>query len=232
MAGRTIAIGDIHGCSAALRTLLDAISPDSQDTIVTLGDYIDRGPNSRGVLDLLIDLACGCMLVPLLGNHEEMLFAALEGRSDLEFWLRFGGNKTLESYGVDGPKAIPWRHLDFFKGCRRFHETETSIFVHANYWPNLPMDQQPSNALLWEHLHADKVFPHYSCKTVVVGHTPQKDGNILDLGFVKCIDTNCCDGGWLTAFDVGTGRFWQANERGEVREGRLANVTCTSLTQK
>ena len=83
------------------------------------------------------------------------------------------------------------------------------------------MDQQPSNALLWEFLDPEKAGRHYSGKTAVVGHTPQEDGNILDLGFLVCIDTNCCEGGWLTALDVGTGRYWQANQEGGIREGRL-----------
>ena len=89
MPTRTIAIGDIHGCSAALDALLDAIRPRPEDTIVTLGDYINRGPDTRGVLDRLIDLGRRCRLVPLLGNHEQML---LEARSGLHptTWLRHG----------------------------------------------------------------------------------------------------------------------------------------------
>ena len=76
----TIAIGDIHGCSAALDALLDAIRPRPEDTIVTLGDYINRGPDSRGVLDRLIDLGRRCRLVPLLGNHDQMLLEARSGQ--------------------------------------------------------------------------------------------------------------------------------------------------------
>src|ERR671921_455665 len=73
MPGRTIAVGDIHGCSSAL----DAIRPRNDDVVVTLGDYINRGPDSRGVIDRLIDLGRRCRLVPLLGNHDQMLFEAL-----------------------------------------------------------------------------------------------------------------------------------------------------------
>src|SRR5947209_2745279 len=99
MAGRTIAIGDIHGCSVALRALLDAIDLGVDDTLVTLGDYIDRGPDSRGVLDLLIDLRMRYRLVPLLGNHEALLLAALSDRQALELWLSCGGVETVRSYG-------------------------------------------------------------------------------------------------------------------------------------
>src|SRR2546430_524502 len=99
---RTIAIGDIHGWSAALAAIIDAVMPGPDDTIVTLGDYVDRGPDSRGVLEQLVGLAERCHLVPLLGNHEEMMLGAREGRDDLRFWLKNGGGDTLASYGVNG----------------------------------------------------------------------------------------------------------------------------------
>src|SRR4051794_21011629 len=99
MSGRTIAIGDIHGCAAALAALVEAIRPGPDDTVVTLGDYIDRGPDSRGVLDQLIALAGRCRLVPLLGNHEEMLIAAAADATALRSWLTCGGVAALRSYG-------------------------------------------------------------------------------------------------------------------------------------
>jgi len=221
MPTRTIAVGDIHGCSAALAALLEAVRPVPEDTVVTLGDYINRGPDSRGVIEQLLALRERCHLVPLLGNHEDMLFAAREGRSDLPSWLRVGGGPTLASYGIEGPEDFPASHLAFLQGCRLYHETETHIFVHANCWPNRPMAEQPWSALLWEPLQPEWAGRHCSGKTVVVGHTRQKDGNVLDLGFLVCIDTNCCGGGWLTALDVSTGEVWQANQRGEVRRTRL-----------
>ena len=92
MTPRTIAIGDIHGCSAALDALLDAIRPRPEDTIVTLGDYIDRGPDSRGVLDRLIDLGRRCRLVPLLGNHDQMLLDVRSGKYPIYWLLDIGGH--------------------------------------------------------------------------------------------------------------------------------------------
>src|SRR5687768_14207517 len=99
MAGRAIAIGDIHGCHDALRAVLDAVAPSASDTIVVLGDYIDRGPDSRGVLDCLIDLAQGCRVVPLLGDHEQLLLDAIRDRNEAARWFRCGGMETLRSYG-------------------------------------------------------------------------------------------------------------------------------------
>ena len=96
-AGRLIAVGDIHGCSIALRTLIDAIAPNPDETIVALGDVIDWGPNSRDCVKQLIDLSSRCHFILVRGNHEEMLFAALESESDLRSWLDLGGEQTLMS---------------------------------------------------------------------------------------------------------------------------------------
>jgi serine/threonine protein phosphatase 1 len=216
--GRLFAVGDIHGCSTALRTLIEAIDPRPQDTIVTLGDYIDWGPDSRGVIDLLIDLSGRCNLVPLLGNHEEMLLAALESGSELRYWLKFGGEETLNSYRYDGGRdMIPEDHVRFLRSCRDFHETPTHIFVHANYDQRLPMERIGGTKLRWEHIDPEGQRPHFSGKTVVVGHTPQVGGELLDTGFLLCIDTDCSRGGWLTAIVIGNERVIQSNQRGEVR---------------
>jgi serine/threonine protein phosphatase 1 len=227
MAGRTIAIGDIHGCSAALRAVLDTIQPAEDDTVVTLGDYIDRGPDSRGVLDMLMALANRCHLVPLLGNHEEMLLTALYDPEALEGWLRCGGAQTVLSYGwaPGGPRRgltglIPEEHWQFLATCRPFHETATHLFVHAGYEPHLPLEEQREEALRWRVTDATTARPHGSGKVAVVGHTPQHSGEVLDLGFLVCIDTNCHRGGWLTALDVESKHVWQANQAGRLRAGR------------
>lgn len=104
---RTIAIGDIHGCSTALIGLLAAIDPEPDDTIVTLGDYIDRGIDSRGVLDRLLELSRRSRLVSLLGNHEEMLLDALQEQAGYDFWINCGGIATLDSYDPPDPVRSP-----------------------------------------------------------------------------------------------------------------------------
>jgi serine/threonine protein phosphatase 1 len=224
MPGRTIAIGDIHGCRLALTTLLDAIAPTPDDTLVTLGDYIDRGPDSRGVLDEVIALSGRCRLVPLLGNHEEMLLLGQINSDVLKSWLSCGGVEAVRSYGwtPGGPRRsltewIPKRHWDFLARCLHYHETDTHIFLHAGYVPNLPLKEQPAVALRWRVTDARTAVPHQSGKIAVVGHTPQRSGNVLDLGFLICIDTDCCRGGWLTGLDVQTGQVWQADNNGRLR---------------
>ena len=213
---RLIAIGDIHGCSSALRTLIAAIAPTPDDTIATLGDYVDRGLDSKGVLDELIALADRCRLVPILGNHDEMMLHARDGRDDLRFWLECGGQTALDSYGDRvGLNAVPREHFQFLASCRAYFETETHFFTHANYRADLPLDRQDEQTLRWLSLRDYVPGPHISGKTTVVGHTPQKE--VLDLGHLICLDTNCCDGGWLTALDVLSGQLWQADEAGRLR---------------
>ncbi len=215
--GRTIAIGDIHGCLAAFRALVDVIAPSAKDTLITLGDYIDRGPNSSGVLDLLLQLRDVCNLRTLLGNHEAMMLMAIDHPEELDFWLSCGGEETLASYGGN-LQDVPVDHLDLIRGCERYVETERHFFVHANYTPNLPLDQQPEYALLWEHLTVHMPVQHVSGKRAIVGHTPQRDGEVLVKDQLICIDTYCYGTGWLTALDVDREHIWQANRLGELRD--------------
>ncbi|HEY8504284.1 MAG TPA: metallophosphoesterase family protein [Gemmataceae bacterium] len=226
MAGRTIAIGDIHGCRNALDALIGVIDPGPHDTLVTLGDYIDRGPDSRGVLDRLVALARRCRLVPLLGNHDELLLDALRDITNLRRWLTLGGADTLRSYGwaPGGSRRaladwIPKPHREFLAGCRPFYETHSHLFVHAGFVPELPLSEQPGEALRWRVTDARTATPHQSGKVAVVGHTQQLSGEVLDLGFLICIDTNCARGGWLTALDTDTGQIWQADRAGKLRRG-------------
>jgi serine/threonine protein phosphatase 1 len=224
MPSRTITIGDLHGCLDVLAALLDAVQPGPEDKVITLGDHIDRGPDSRGVLDRLIALAQRCQLIPLLGDHEEMLIDALRDTAALRRWLMCGGAETLRSYGwaPGGSRRslaewIPEPHREFLLRCRPYHETATHIFVHAGLEPELPMEQQPPQMLRWRVTDARTATPHCSRKVVVVGHTAQRTGEVLDLGFLICIDTNCARGGWLTALDTSTGSIWQANRAGGLR---------------
>ena len=215
---RTIAIGDIHGCSIALAALMRAIDPQQDDMIIPLGDYVDRGIDSKGVLDQLIKLADRCHLVPILGNHDQMMLHARDGKSDFQFWLNCGGDSALDSYGSSSQLSlIPPAHFRFLESCPSYFETETHIFLHANYKPDVPLEKLEDKTLRWLSLR-DYVPPkrHCSGKTVVVGHTPQLE--VLDLEYLICIDTGVCDGGWLTALDVDTGEVWQVNEAGDLRE--------------
>ena len=130
----------------------------------------------------------------LLGNHEEMLLQALESDSALRAWLDFGGEQSLLSYPYEGTHIIDPAHVEFIQGCQNFFETDGFIFTHADYDPNLPMDKQPSVRLRWEPVERDRKRPHVSGRTVVVGHIPQTSGEVLNLGHLICIDTDCSHG--------------------------------------
>jgi serine/threonine protein phosphatase 1 len=219
MPRRIIAISDIHGCLPALLVVLGKVKPACDDTIVTLGDYVDRGPNSRGVIECLIRLGSCCNFVPLLGNHDEMLIDIYNGRADLiPDWLTFGGDATLSSYSVGGPESIPEHHIEFLEDCVLYHETEKHFFLHGSYDPALPIERQTLRTLVWGRIRPTPPGPHCSGKTVIVGHTAQRNGEILDLGYLKCIDTCCYGEGWLTALDVESGQVWQADKAGRMRD--------------
>lgn len=213
---RTIAIGDIHGCVLALEAILESIQPQPDDRLVFLGDYVDRGPDSRGVIELVMATAYRCRIVPLLGNHELMLVAARESPQFVPFWLQCGGQQTIDSYGGDLAQ-VPTEHWDFFESCRRHFETDSHLYFHANYDPTLMPAEQSDMLTLWQHLSQSIPGPHRSGKTAIVGHTPQRNGEVLDLGHLLCIDTACFAGGWLTAIDVHSKQLWQANRLGQLR---------------
>jgi serine/threonine protein phosphatase 1 len=217
MKARTIAIGDIHGCRLALDTLLEAILPGPQDTLIFLGDYIDRGPQSREVLERILELEQQCCVKPLLGNHELMMIRAFEDYSQVLFWLENGGQATLDSYGGD-PANVPPSHHAFLKRCLAYWENETHFFVHANYDPFRPLEEQSEFMRHWTHLTMHLPPPHQNGKRAVVGHTPQRSREILNLDHLTCIDTHCVGEGWLTALDVDSDQIWQANRRGELRD--------------
>ncbi len=215
---RLLAIGDIHGCPAALSALIEAADIQSADTVVTLGDYVGKGKDSRGVIELLLTLRQRCQLIPLLGNHDRMMLAALEGELSLYAWAAAGGGLVLDSYDpLWRLSKIPIRHHEFLRSCKMFHETDQHLFVHASYAPNQPLCETNQTILLWEKIRQSLPPPHSSGKTAVVGHTSQKCGNVLDAGHLVCIDTNCCSGGWLTAMDVAARTFVQTDRNGKLR---------------
>lgn len=212
---RTIAIGDIHGCSQALRAILDAIAPTAEDRLIFLGDYVDRGPDSKWVIQHLIELREFCPTVFLLGNHEIMFRGVLRGL-DPALWLQQGGRQTITSYGgvLD---RVPEAHRQFLERCLPYFETPQVMFVHANYIADLPLASQPEEALYWEHLTDRLPAPHFSGKHVYCGHTPQRDGKIGYYNHLTCLDTYCFGGLWLSAIDIESLETWQVSREGHLR---------------
>jgi serine/threonine protein phosphatase 1 len=223
---RYLAIGDIHGCFTSLQALASSVQIRPDDIVITLGDYVDRGPQSAAVLDWLIDFERNSKLIALRGNHDIMMLQARGGGEAFDEWIKQGGDATLASYSPFGDTGrlsdVADPHWEFLeKHLRSSFEIETHFFVHANAYPDYPLDEQPDYMLYWERFGSPA--PHESGKVMVCGHTSQKSGEILDLGHAICIDTWACGRGWLTCLDVISGHYWQANQRGQSRSGGLGD---------
>lgn len=219
---RTLAIGDIHGCLAPLRLLWQTIDFKPEDRMIFMGDYVDRGPDSKGVIDFLIDLKKQRPdIVFLSGNHEEKFLLSQMDMTDRNHWFEaWGGIQTLESYGPEGFDAVPEAHWEFLRQAKPYFETDTHIFVHANLEPDIALAQQLPFTLI--HKKFGKPKPHYSGKVMICGHTAQKTHVPLNLGHAVCIDTDPGRGGWLCCLHAETGDYWQANFDGQVRRGNIA----------
>ena len=221
----TYAIGDIHGCYHALETLLQVVNPGEDDTLVFLGDYVDRGPNSAHVIEFLRTLDRD-RVICLRGNHEIMMMAFRDQMPQAEQWLEYGGAETLLSYGIETitnqwPDQIPADHWQFIEQTLPYYSMEGFILVHAGVDPGIPLHLQTPQALFWNKLVDPS--PYSSDVTVVCGHTAQWNGEIADFGHTICIDTCAYGDLWLTCLELEWGTFWQANQSGEARQGRLQN---------
>lgn len=196
------AIGDIHGQRDMLDALIEKVPFTKNDEIVFMGDYIDRGADSRGVVEAVLEFKLQFpKTIFLRGNHEDMFldFLKREGIYQSGVFLMNGGFETLESYGIDPrdePLKIPSLHMDFFENLQFCHETFGFIFVHAGLRPGVPMEKQTHHDMIWirhEFFESDVDFG----KPVVFGHTPMPD--IFDLlPRMLGIDTGAAYGGKLT----------------------------------
>jgi serine/threonine protein phosphatase 1 len=224
------AVGDVHGRFDLMQDLLQRISDDAarhpadaRRHLIFLGDYIDRGAESRGVVHALLrDPLPGFVTVRLMGNHEQAFLAFLDGRSDGLDWLTFGGLETLLSYGVplrSMPRteeavdelrlsvgsAVPKQHVALMRNCTLHHTVGDYLFVHAGVRPGVPLDKQSSTDLMWirdDFLRSRTPLPQ---RVVVHGHT------IVDLpedrGYRINIDTGAFASGRLTCLALrGTDR--------------------------
>ena len=221
---RRYAIGDIHGCAKALRSVIDAIDPQPTDELVFMGDYVDRGPDSRDTIDQIIALQARTQVVALRGNHEMMLLGIALNQLDDSVWLANGGNTTVASYGGSLNK-IPSNHLSFLRGLLPYYETHDTIFVHASYDPEIEMFKQSEMMTYWTHLTEPLPARHKSGKRVILGHTPQLGGQVLDAGHLVCIDTYCFGYGYLTAYEIGGKSVIQADRHGHVKRSPAHMLT-------
>lgn len=217
---RLLAIGDIHGCGTALHALLSALDLRGDDKIITLGDYLNKGPETQFVFDQLLQLRDQDLLIPLLGNHELKMMAARQMGPIRRDGSVLVDQNALNSYVAQGAVGrlddIPEQHWRFVEdACLHWVSTETHIFVHASLDADKSLVEQPQQALFWDKFRHQR--PHCSGKTLVCGHTPQRDGRPMNLGHSICLDTAACEGYWLTCLDVHSGEVWQTNQQRQVR---------------
>ena len=226
---RVIAIGDIHGCAKELRELLMKVAPSRDDLVIFLGDYVDRGPDSRAVIDQILETQVRCEVISLMGNHEQMFLDFLENPDSVGagLFILNGGAATLARYAVaqsdDGAYVIPQDHLTFVRSLKVFVQSPEHLFVHAGV-PTQKLDlsfldpDADKETCLWTRgafLTQDIPFS----KTVVHGHTPQMrpDRRARRVN----IDTGCVFGGALTAYDVSLDRFISVSRQGKSAVGEM-----------
>ena len=213
---KAYAVGDIHGCLAELVALVESLPLDSDDTLVFLGDYIDRGHESREVVDFLLRFRArtAAKVVFLRGNHEDMMlsYLGLSGRHGDMFLLN-GGVATLKSYGIDAKRSpypledgrrfvhhLPEEHIRFFENLELHYFIDDFLFVHAGVQPLRSWPEQDGEALLWIR-HEFITNPHKLPYTVVFGHTPMQSV-FFDLPHKIGLDTGLVYGNLLSCIEL------------------------------
>ena len=208
---RIYAIGDIHGCDAQLANLHEVIAEDlarrpvDQPVLLHIGDYVDRGADTAGVLRRLLtgSSISGMRMVNLVGNHDETMLNALSGdRPAATDWLFAGGRAALESYGIDPnspreawPEHVPTEHLDFLRNLTLVHREGGYFFAHAGIRPGVPLERQVREDLL--RMRQPFLYSEVKFGAVVVhGHSPVKEPVVRHNRIA--IDTGAVFGGKMT----------------------------------
>ncbi len=177
----TYIIGDIHGCNRTLNALIQQLAITSSDKVVFLGDLIDRGPDSKGVVDTVWALqADGVEVVCLRGNHEQMLIDGLTNASWQISWLRNGGAETLASFGIEELSDMPEAYVHFFEETRLWYEVGDYLCVHAglNFAAKDPLAD--SFSILWiREWYQDISYKWLGKRIILHGHTP------MPIGFIE-----------------------------------------------
>lgn len=206
--GKIFAIGDIHGCVSKLDQLMGKLQMNAkEDTLLFIGDYIDRGPDPKGVVDCILEIRKSMdHVVCLRGNHEQMFLNYYCEHRDEELFMHNGGLITLISYGIVKEKRaenmpMPESHLQFFSTLQPFYETDQYIFVHAGLRPGIPLEKQSTDDLLW--IRQEFFGSRYDFgKTVIFGHTPISYGLPYMEKNKIGIDTGAVYGGRLTCLEL------------------------------
>ncbi len=213
---RKIAIGDIHGCARTFRKLVEKLALGHQDELILLGDMIDRGPDTKGVLDEVLRLKeAGHRVVLIQGNHEELMLNAHIDFFVKDRWLNAGGRKVLASFGVDemDMSAIDPIYWQLLSESKEYYEKEGFIFVHAGLNFDLDNPLEAIRDMRWiRDWHEEINYDWLGSRKVVHGHTPVTPAEVRQMHQVFSekqvldLDTGCVypsqkGFGYLTAYD-------------------------------
>ncbi len=206
-------LSDIHGQASELKLLLNKLPIQKNTCFIFLGDYIDRGPDSKEVIDIIINLKKSHSVVTLMGNHESMFISFLEDpeSSDSGSFIFNGGGATLASYqseAQDGTYLIPHEHIAFFNNLSLYFEHKDYFFVHAGL-PDVSIreldNERDRHDLLWirrSFFNSDFVWE----KHIIHGHTPGRDVVVNEKR--TCIDTGCCFDNKLSALHLSNKKIY------------------------
>ena len=219
MNNRLFAVGDIHGCSDAFQKLVEnEIEIKKSDKLILLGDYIDRGFQSKEVVDYIIDLQHkGFDIVPLMGNHEAMLLDTIDNKEHISRWIWNGGNKTLESFGVNSLEDLDQLYKSFFKTLQYYYSFNDFLFVHAGFNDEIINPFSDKYQMIWarreKYLHGSLID-----KTIVHGHTPitqthckeiiQSNSRVINID-TGCVYTDRIGYGYLSALELYSMKLFQ-----------------------
>jgi serine/threonine protein phosphatase 1 len=225
-------IGDVHGCASELKTLLNKLPLTPQSTVVFLGDYIDRGPDSNEVVETILKLRRFCRVVTLTGNHEAMLadFLADPESQGAGMFIYNGGGATLASYADEhGNYEIPEHHLRFFAELSLSHENDDFFFVHAGV-PDVPLEELDAAKHRREMLWIRRTF-HRSTfpwkKMIVHGHSPVPHVHFAPRRIN--VDTGCVYDQVLTAVELPSRKIYSVQRNRETRRVHLRDFTSNRI---
>ena len=194
------AISDIHGCAKTFQQLLRKITLSKEDELYLLGDYIDRGPDSKGVIDTIWQLqADGYQVHCLRGNHEQMLLDCEQTEIKFLLWERNGGTATMKSFNTRLVSKIPTKYTDWMHSIPYYFEVDQYILVHAGFRFDMPNPLEEKKSMLWERNWYHRINTHWLNDRIIIhGHTPTIKEEIIKMRInvqklrVLDIDNGCC----------------------------------------
>ena len=206
-------IGDIHGMREEALSLIYKLPFEKDDLLIFLGDYIDRGYDSKGVIDFLLKFKKEHKnVIFLMGNHEDMLLSYMNGTFNEKYYFFNGGEATLKSYNIPSyqylytEKYIPRIHLDFLRSLKLYYETDKYLFIHAGLRPGIPLPEQNREDLLW--IRDEFIYSNYNFgKIIIFGHTTFLEGPLIMEDKIG-IDTGLVYGGRLTSLSLPDMKFY------------------------